>query len=81
MIGFATIFANAAMCFFRKDFVIGFPEIAEAMATSIRWWYAFPEFFDKFLHCGHRDHKGNHLACSVTKHDPNPAFILAKAYE
>jgi hypothetical protein len=42
VIGFATFFANAAMRFFWKNFLISIPEIAEGMTASIRFWDLVP---------------------------------------
>ena len=74
MIGLPAPFANAFMCFDRKDELIRFPKIAVTSATFVRWWNLFPKLATGRL-TSISDDKGYNLASAATHDRPNPAFV------
>jgi len=44
MISLSTSLANTLVGFFRKNELIGFPEITVTLAGLIGWWDLFPKF-------------------------------------
>ena len=74
MIGLSTCFANTLMRLFRKDELIGFPEIAVTVATLISSWDLLPKLAASCL-ASITDDKRYDLASSATHDRPQPAFV------
>jgi len=73
VIRLARVFANTAMRFFRKNFLVGIPEIAKSVAGPIRFWDLVPQTLASFS-AMITDYKGHNLACSSAKSSPEPIF-------
>ena len=74
MIRLPAAFANTFMGCFRKDKLIGFPEIAVTLAPLVGLWNLLPKLATSCL-ATITDDKGHDLA-SATAHDrPQPAFV------
>ena len=67
-------FANALVGLFRKNELIGFPEIAVASASSIALRNLFPKCTAGGL-AAITKNKGHNLASPTTHDRPNPAFV------
>ena len=67
-------FANALVCFFRKDELICFPEIAVTLASFVGLWNLLPKFAASCL-TSITDYKGHDLASSTAHDGPQPAFV------
>lgn len=74
MIGLPASLANALVSLFRKNELIGFPEIAVTLASLIGLWNLLPKFAAGCL-AAIPDDKGYDLACATTDDRPNPAFV------
>ena len=62
------------MCFYRKDELIGFPEIAVTSTIFVSWWNLFPKLATgRFTPIS--DDKCYDLASAATYDRPNPAFV------
>jgi hypothetical protein len=62
------------MCLYRKDELIGFPEIAVTSTTLVSWWNLFPKLAaSNFTPIS--DDKCYDLASAATHDHPNPAFV------
>ena len=74
VIGLSASFANTFVSFFRKDELIGLPEIAVTVATCVGWRDLLPQFATGRL-TPISDDKRQNLE-SATAHDcPQPAFV------
>ena len=62
------------MCLYRKDELIGFPEIAITSATFIRLRNLFPKFTAGCL-TPITDDKRHNLACPTAHDRPNPVLV------
>lgn len=74
MIGLSASFANTFVCFGWKDKLIGFPEIAVALATFVGCWDLLPQFAAGRL-ASVSNRKRHDLACPAAHHCPQPAFV------
>jgi len=74
MIGLPASFANAFMSFFRKDKLIGFPEIAVTLAIFVGRGDLHPQLATSRL-APISDHKRHDLASSAAHDRPQPAFV------
>ena len=74
MIDLPASLANALVCLFRKDELIGFPEIAVTVTSLIGLWNLFPKFATGCL-TSITDDKGYDLASATAQNRPNPAFV------
>ena len=74
VIGLSTFFANTFMCLYRKDELIGLPEIAVTSTIFVSWWNLFPKLATgRFTPIS--DDKCYDLASAATHDRPNPAFV------
>ena len=80
VIGLPCLLTDRTMGFGWKNKRIGLPEIAVRMTTPVSQWNALPEATTGSL-TAVTDHKGNHLASTPTKRNPQPAFGLALAHK
>jgi hypothetical protein len=74
MIRLSASFANALVCFLRKDKLIRFPEITITLATFVFLWNLLPQFAAGCL-ASITDNKSHNLTGSAAHHCPNPAFV------
>jgi hypothetical protein len=73
MIGLPFAFSNTLMSVGWEDQWIGFPQVAETLATSVRWRDALPKHAASLL-AAISNGIGNNLAGATTQDCPNPAF-------
>jgi len=73
MIGLPFAFANTLMGVWWKDQLVGLPQIAETLTTSVRFRNALPKNAAGIL-TSISNGIGDNLACPTTQHCPNPAF-------
>lgn len=74
MIGLPAAFANTFMGLFWKDELIGFPEIAIALATFVGLWNLLPQLATGCL-ATISDDKRYNLASAAAHDRPQPAFV------
>jgi hypothetical protein len=74
MIRMPASFANALVCFLRKDELIRFPEIAITLATFVFLWNLLPQLAAGCL-TSITDHKSHDLTGSAAHNRPDPAFV------